>query len=353
MAAEPDRFKMVLSRWLPLLMGVWVIGCAPSFEDPRWELERSVALDSMGAIMAVAAQSPGLLVAGGMMGQIATSSDTGKTWSISRVQANDSSHFRAVALPEKGAVFAVSAGQPALIYKSVDTGLTWRITHRDSTGMAFLDALHFFNGVKGMVYGDAIEGASHFLITEDSGESWRRLPEVAFNPPHADDHGFAASNSLISSFGRRVWVASSDALWHSSNYGDTWTQTPLPHPESWDTAEVAGWMGVQFYDENRGVMVGGDWNQPSNSTGTVLIYNGEWSQCVQCPGHVADALYVPGMGGGVLLAAGQSGIWQSVDGGINWSLILDEPVYTLSSNALGDVLIASSKNQVHRLVRTR
>lgn len=328
------------------------MGCATPFEEPRWEVERSVAIDSMGAIMAVASRPPGVFVAGGMMGRIAVSTDTGKTWSVTRVDANDSSHFRAVAIPEDHAFFAVSAGQPALIYKSVDAGATWRITHRDSTGLAFLDAIHFFNGVKGLVYGDAIEGVSHFLVTEDSGESWQTLPDSAFNPPYADDRGFAASNSLISSFGRQVWVASSDAVWQSSDYGASWIESSLAHPSAWDSAEVAGWMGVQRYDNDRGVIVGGDWNQPSNLEGTVQIYRNGWSACAECPGHVADVLYLPGFQGSVVLAAGQSGVWQSVDGGFHWNQILDEPFYTISSNPLGDVLIVSGKNRMVRLVRS-
>lgn len=355
MAGEQGVYNMrctLFSLWIFGLMGFGLMGCASKTAIPSWEVAGEWPLDSLGAIMAVAHDGEGTYFAGGVSGWTATGTDHGQNWTVSRVQENDSSHFRAVAIPEKNAFFAVSAGQPALIYKSVDAGASWRLMHRDSTGLDFYDALHFFNGVKGMVYGDATDSTSRILLTEDNGESWKALPSDRFSPNQSADRGFAASNSLISSFGRKVWVATSNALWKSMDFGENWTLESIKLPASLDSAEVGGLMGSAQYDDRHGVLVGGDWNRPDWNEATVWVYAREqWQVCEVCPGHVADVLYLPGYGGKVLVAGGQSGIWQSTDGGLSWEQITDLPVYTLTSSALGDMIVASSRGKMYRLVQ--
>ena len=337
-------------RWIvaSLIVGLG-LGCSEPQSPQNWISDVVFQDSSIGVMMALDVYNDSAILATGQNGRFAWSSNTGESWKVGQVPEADSMQLRSMYMLDDYSYVVATAGQPAQIFKTVDRGENWRLVYQDTTGKAFLDAMLFFNGAKGVVYGDAIDECPSILITEDSGESWRRVSCERLPEAITDEAGYAASNSLITSFGREVWVATSSAdtgrVLRSSDFGETWTAGSNPLPS--DT--IAGAMGIRFFDANRGILVGGDWTHPQQRKGTVAYTadgGASWTTPENPPGHLADLVYLPRYNGKVVIAGGQSGLWQSNDAGATWNLISEIPIYTIETNAIGTQLITTGKGEI-------
>jgi hypothetical protein len=95
----------------------------------------------------------------------------------------------------------MSAGDSALILKTMDGGKNWTIVYTDFRKDIFLDALEIDSktGI-GMVLGDPINTQKHFaaLYTTDFGSSWNNLPIGDWNLPlDTLESFFAASGTSL------------------------------------------------------------------------------------------------------------------------------------------------------------
>jgi photosystem II stability/assembly factor-like uncharacterized protein len=113
---------------------------------------------------------------------------------------------------EKEAVI-MSAGDSALILKTMDGGKNWTIVYTDFRKDIFLDALEIDSktGI-GMVLGDPINTRKHFaaLYTTDFGSSWNNLPIGDWNLPlDTLESFFAASGTSLVIIESKVKAADS------------------------------------------------------------------------------------------------------------------------------------------------
>jgi len=338
-----------MRSFIAFLILFGIIACSEPKSPQNWTSEVVFQDSAIGVMMALDVHNDSAILATGQSGYFAFSSNFGTVWQLGRVPEADSMQLRAMQMLDDYSFVVATAGQPAQMFKTVDRGENWRRVYSDTTGNAFLDAMLFFNGAKGMVYGDLIDECPFVLITEDSGESWRRVKCDRLPEPIADEAGYAASNSLISSFGREVWVATSSTdsgrILRSSDFGEFWIGAPNPLPSD----SIAGAMAIRFFDAKRGIVAGGDWTEPTKKTGTVAYTRDggtNWQLPENPPGHLADVVYLPRYNGKVIIAAGQSGLWQSDDGGANWKNITEEPIYSLETNAIGTQLITTGRGEI-------
>ena len=115
---------------------------------------------------------------------------------------------------EKEAVI-MSAGDSALILKTMDGGKNWTIVYTDFRKDIFLDALEIDSktGI-GMVLGDPINTQKHFaaLYTNDFGSSWNNLPIGDWNLPlDTLESFFAASGTSLVIIESKVEAADSSS----------------------------------------------------------------------------------------------------------------------------------------------
>ena len=113
---------------------------------------------------------------------------------------------------EKEAVI-MSAGDSALILKTMDGGKNWTIVYTDFRKDIFFDALEIDSktGI-GMVLGDPINTQKHFaaLYTTDFGSSWNNLPIGDWNLPlDTLESFFAASGTSLVIIESKVKAADS------------------------------------------------------------------------------------------------------------------------------------------------
>lgn len=246
--------------------------------------------------------------------------------------------------------FMLSAGDPALLYKTGDAG-QMELVYREGGPGVFYDAMAFWDNANGLAVGDARDGCMSILLTRDGGHSWARLPCDRLPPALPGEGAFAASNTNIAIAGSRCWVATTKGrIFRSDDLGRSWQviQTPVAH-----LRETQGIYSIDFYDAQTGFALGGDYTRPDENLGNKARTSDggkNWQLVAEGspPGYKSCVRFVPGTGGEGLVAVGFTGIAYSRDGGISWSALSDSSFYTLGF-ANDSIAYAAGKGRLARL----
>ena len=120
-----------------------------------------------------------------------------------------------------------------------------------------------------MVVGDPVDGTLFLLVTTDGGGSWERFPG-----PRSQSHGgrvrFRSSGTNIATFGADGLAVVSGGpvarVFRSEDRGLSWSVVSTPmaagNPSS-------GIFSIAFRDPESATLVGGDYQSPEMSTGTI------------------------------------------------------------------------------------
>ena len=258
--------------------------------------------------------------------------------------------FRAVAQNSTD-FFMLSIGNPALLYKTGEKG-NMELVYKEEGEGVFYDAMTFWNDREGMAVGDSMNGCLSIIITRDGGHTWKKIPCASLPKSETGEGAFAASNTNIKTLGSMAWIATTHGnVYYTEDKGCTWEviRTPIISEKS-----TQGIFSIDFYDENFGVVFGGDYTAPKINKGNKavttdggktwkLIANGKlpnYRSCVQ---------FIPNSKGNSLVAIGFEGIAYSYDRGETWKQLSDEPFYTL--RFLNDsIAYAAGKDRISKLI---
>ena len=160
-------------------------------------------------------------------------------------------------------------------------------------------------------------------------------------------------SSNIAVEGDKTWIISGgmkSRVFYSPNKGKTWEvfDTLLVQGES-----TKGAYSLDFYDEQNGIMIGGDYTAPDGNTGNKAITSDggkTWKLISEGkgPGYKSSIRYVPGGGAKEIVAVGFTGISYSGDKGETWKELSEEGFYTI--RFLNDtVAYAAGKNRLAKL----
>jgi photosystem II stability/assembly factor-like uncharacterized protein len=225
--------------------------------------------------------------------------------------------FRDVEAIDARTVYLLSSGSgpQSRIYKTADAGERWSLLYTNPDPMGFWDCMSFWDASHGILVGDPVDGRFTLFATSD-GASWRKLK----GPPAAKGEGaFAASGTCLVTRGtREVWFATGGPggarVFHSTDGGETWSiaKTPVRN----DLAS-AGIFSMAFSDARHGIAIGGDYKQPTASSGNAAITEDggkTWSAPAGSPpgGYRSAVAFVTDRK--VWIATGDSGSDISIDG---------------------------------------
>ena len=265
-------------------------------------------------------------------------------------------HFRSIAATDE-AIFVLSIADPAVLYKigfngSEATNIEVVYTERDER--VFYNSMKFWNNSEGIAIGDPLENCMSVIITRDGGNTWEKLSCEILPKVEKGEVAFAASNSNIAVYGNHAWVAtggSKSRVMHTADKGETWEvfDTPMVQGKA-----MTGIFSIDFYDEDKGVIFGGDWENKSLNEGNKaltkdggktwkLIANGKE------PGFRSSVKFVPGTDGEGIIAVGALGISFSGDGGKNWKELSKEDFFAIEF-VNDSVAFASGINRISQLV---
>jgi len=242
-----------------------------------------------------------------------------------------SNNFRAAAVTNK-AGFLITIGTPALLYKSNDLGVS--LVYQENHEKAFYDSLDFWNDQEGIAIGDPTDDCMSIIITRDGGNTWTKLSCDNLPKAKAGEAAFAASDTNIAIVGNKTWVATGgkvSRVLFSPDKGKTWEVFNTPIVQG---LETTGMYSIDFYDENNGFAIGGDYTKAADSSANKIrtADGGKTWQLVaknQSPGYRSCVQYIPGSEAKGLVAIGFKGIDYSNDAGESWKHLSDEGFYTL------------------------
>ena len=256
--------------------------------------------------------------------------------------------FRAVAHTATD-FFMLSVGSPALLYKTGDNGM--ELVYREEGEHVFYDAMTFWNDKEGVAVGDATNGCLSIIITRDGGHNWQKLPCSELPVGEEEVGAFAASNTNIKTIGDKAWIATtSSSIYFSADRGKTWEIFSTPIVKGKPTQGI---YSIDFYDENLGIAVGGDYTDPENALGNkAKTKNGgkTWNLIAdgQEPDYKSCVQFVPNSQGKGVVAVGFTGISYSSNMGETWSELSKESFYTIRFKN-DTIAFAAGKNRIAKL----
>ena len=298
------------------------------------------AIEIMGNSLAFAANK-------GVFGTI--NRGTGKVRTDIEMHHTDIPEFRAIAHTSTDFLM-LSIANPALLYKTGDNG-RMALVYKEEGDAVFYDAMTFWNDQEGIAVGDSMNGCLSIIITRDGGDTWKKLPCSRLPAGIEGEGAFAASNTNIETLGDNTWIATtSSRVYYSPDKGVSWEifETPIVKDEP-----TQGIYSIDFWDENLGIAIGGDYTDPKNNKGNKAITRdgGKTWRLVadsQSPAYKSCVQFVPNAGGNDIVALGFTGISYSSDMGSHWQQLSDEPFYTI--RFLNDsVAYAAGKNRIAKL----
>jgi photosystem II stability/assembly factor-like uncharacterized protein len=199
----------------------------------------------------------------------------GKTWNSFQISEADSLQFRDIEALNKEEILLMSAGPGILsqIRKSNDGGQSWAIKYLMDIDTGFLDCMAFWDDKTGVAYGDAA-GGLFILRTEDSGDTWTRIDPSSLPKPAGKEGGFAASGSCVEIGDNGLgWIGTGAGdeprVLITKDYGKTWQAANTPIIKG----EAAGITSINFWNDNDGIVVGGDLAQSDSFTDNIATTN--------------------------------------------------------------------------------
>jgi hypothetical protein len=261
--------------------------------------------------------------------------------------------FRSIA-QTKDAVFILSIGTPALLYKIDKQTLKTKLVYRETHKNTFYDAMHFFDDNDGIAVGDPIDDKFSILMTHDGGNSWNKIDDAKFPQNIPGEAAFAASNSNIAILGNQIWIASGgkkSRMFYSDDRGRNWKvfNTPMI-----DGSAMTGTFTCDFYDRDNGIIAGGDYEKSTQNFGNkaITIDGGKtWKRVAENEGfgYASCIQFIPDNLEKRLMCVGATGIWYSPDFGSTWKKLSDDKsLYTIRIPH-GDTAYAAGKDKIIRI----
>lgn len=332
------KIFLALSCGAALFSGLGVL--AQSLDSVNWQQRMTPVEASLRGLSAV---SESVAWASGSGGTWLKTRDGGVTWDHGVIDALDTVDFRSIHGFDSLRAVAVSAGQPAVIYKTYDGGRSWILKHKESKE-AFLDGISFADAQRGYVFGDPLGGQWMILETLDQGETWNSLPNL---PAAASgEGGFAASSSSFLAVGNHLWLGSGGTesnLHHSSDGGLNWEKfsSPLIQGEA-----SQGIFALEKLADGGIICVGGDYLRSElidRNAGLFYSEGKSWKNILQLPrGYRSGVCYWERWN--LVLAVGPTGTDFSKDNGNIWNAFSEEGFHAVRTSQDGRSVWASGSN---------
>jgi photosystem II stability/assembly factor-like uncharacterized protein len=302
-----------------------VAGCQSPPPIPWPALARETQSSGTTALLqAVSAVNDSVVWVSGQRGTWARTLNAGLTWRVGGVPGGDTLQFRDVHAQSGDTAWLLSSGNGELsrIYRTTDGGASWTLQFQNADSAAFYDCMDFWDGRRGLVYGDEVNGRLMILETTD-GEHWSLIPKERLPAALPGEGGFAASGTcLVTAPGGYAWIGTGNGpksrVLRTTDYGQTWKVSEAPIA----AGEAAGIATVAFSDARVGAVLGGPIGSPDAVTDNVAITRdggATWDSAGRptFAGAVYGAAFVPGTH--TLVAVGPKGASISNDAGRHWA----------------------------------
>jgi photosystem II stability/assembly factor-like uncharacterized protein len=333
----------------------------------QWDIEESHTTASLRGIHNVGG---GVAWASGTNGTVLRTEDGGYLWQTCAIPPGaEKLDFRAIqAFDENTAiVMSIGKGDQSRLYKTVDGCQSWKLVTTNSAPDGFWDSMKLWTPNDGFLAGDQVDG--NVTLMESTSH------ELSFDPvspikalPH--EGAFAASNSSLSlgphqnkdRAAREVWFAtggpSGSRIIHYQHFnggGPERVTTTIVSAPSFPKADSAGIFSIFMESNGKGIVVGGDYLKPNETTGTAAYTSdkGKTWIAANTPPHGYRSSVAYDAQQKLWITVGPNGTDISRDDGKNWRPLApsstDLPNADKDWNALSLPFVVGPHGRIGRL----
>jgi len=206
--------------------------------------------------------------------------------------------------------------------------------YQESHARVFYDSMRFFDRDHGFAIGDPVENCLSVIQTTDAGEHWTKLSCDVLPEVYEGEAAFAASNTNLAFVGDKIWIATGGKrarVFSAEPPYEKWTSSETPIAQG---SQMTGIFTIDFYDDNLGIIMGGNWDDKKNGVRSKAItHDGgqTWklTGTDDIPGFISCVQFVPGKSGREIMAVSTEGIYFSYDAARSWVKIEDKGYYSL------------------------
>lgn len=285
--------------------------------------------------------------ASGSKGTVIKSLDGGKTWEQFSVAGYENTEFRDIEAFDKKTAVIMGIDTPAVILRTEDGGVTWNRTYFNNNKGMFLDAMEFWNLNAGIVIGDPINGRFFIARTFDGGKTWTDLPFEKRPIADSGEACFAASGTNIVKITNAEAVFITGGLVSNLHVRDKTHKLPLVQGK-----ETTGANGIAIKNKKTYIIVGGDFNAATDTTGVCAITTdgGEtFTNPIKSPNGYRSG--IAWMGKNKWITCGLNGVDISTDGGQHFSSISKDGFHVVKKAKKGNaIFLAGGAGRIGKLV---
>ena len=292
--------------------------------DAQWQKQ---TVDTKASLRGLSVVNEKIIWASGTNGTFLKTIDGGKTWTVGNVPDAEKLDFRDVEAFDANTAYLLSIGNgdSSRIYKTTDGGKAWKMQFKNTNEKAFFDAFAFWDKTHGIAMSDPVDDKYLLLETKD-GENWNKLGIglVAKSKGKAvvakkGEAAFAASGTCLLTQGKNnIFLVSggTDArVFRSYNRGLSWFVSDTPIVKG---SAGSGIFSIAMQDKTRGVIVGGNYENPNETTNNLAFTDdggNTWILGKGLNGYRSGVAYIDKK---TIVAVGASGSDLSTDGGKTW-----------------------------------
>ena len=215
-----------------------------------------------------------IIWASGDDGTVLQSSNGGTSWRTSKVEDPDYPDGPLLCDIhgfDEATAIAISAENPAKIYRTTNGGLRWKAMLEYPGDKVFFRSLSFWDDRRGIVMGKPIDGRMLMLRTSDGGVVWKRLKTEHRPLMNSGEAAMVSNGSNMESKGEQTLVVGlggatnesreNSRVLISKDFCRSWVSGSVPVRRS----ETGGVYSVHFATEKDGVVIGGDAKNPKSN----------------------------------------------------------------------------------------
>jgi photosystem II stability/assembly factor-like uncharacterized protein len=320
-----------------------------------WQLRPTGTTSGLRGLAAVDASTAWVSGSGGT---VLRTVDGGATWQNVAPPDAAGQAFRDIEAfsADHVVLLAIGPGDASRVYVTEDGGATWAKTAQNADPAGFWDCMAFFDRHRGLIMGDPVGGKFQILSTSDGGRSWSLVPSSGMPPALPGEFGFAASGTCIETAGGRdAWFGTGgdvvSRVFHSSDRGVTWSVVETPVASS----PSGGIFSLAFANPHRGIIVGGDFLDPTNAPhGAAYTVDGgaTWVPAHGPGEYRSGSAWVPRLPH-TAVAVGPTGSDVTTDGGRSWTRFDNHSFDSVECSRTGACWASGAEGAAARLVVTR
>lgn len=253
--------------------------------------------------------------------------------------------FRTLA-QDKKYFFAINVEKPAEFFKIDKKSLQYEVISKDTAKTAFYDALMFHN-------------RKFYTLSDPDNNLKLKFIEFDYNKNHFNsklydnpllrkgEGAFAGSNTNISAFKDWIWIATSWKILRLNLKNNEIE----PFYTGMETGFTTGIFSIDFYDENFGIAVGGNYMYPEdNQNNIATTTNGGKDWKVQASGknggYKSCVKIRPRSKGKDIIAVGSKNIEFSDDYGKSWTTISNENGFFVCKWINKNTVVLAGKDKI-------